>query len=109
MGAELDAEVLGDEGWDAVARSGRNRRPAGRGGASTISFMRSMTSTAQRNLSVISPKMANTMASSAHLQKTYLPVNQAAVELADEARKQGRRRIRRTGRGQKLKLSARES
>ena len=26
-------------------------------------------------------------------QKTYLPVNPAAVELADEARKRGRRRI----------------
>ena len=36
--------------------------------------------------SIISQKMANTVASSAHLQKTYLPVNQAAVELADEAR-----------------------
>lgn len=35
---------------------------------------------------MISQKMANTVASSAHLQKTYLPVNQAAVELADEAR-----------------------
>lgn len=45
------------------------------------------------DLSVISQKMANTVASSAHLQKTYLPVNQAAVELADEARKRGRRRI----------------
>ena len=46
------------------------------------------------DLSVISQKMANTIASSAHLQKTYLPINQAAVELADEARKRGRRRIR---------------
>lgn len=46
------------------------------------------------DLSVISQKMANTVASSAHLQKTYLPVNQAAVELADEARKRGRRSIR---------------
>lgn len=39
------------------------------------------------DLSVISQKMANTVASSAHLQKTYLPVNETAVELADEARK----------------------
>jgi len=46
------------------------------------------------DLSVISQKMANTIASSAHLQKTYLPINHAAVELADEARKRGRRRIR---------------
>ena len=46
------------------------------------------------DLSVISQKMANTVASLAQLQKTYLPVNEAAVELADEARKRGRWRIR---------------
>lgn len=45
------------------------------------------------DLSVISQKMANTVLASAQLQKTYLPVNPAAVELADEARKRGRRRI----------------
>ncbi len=54
------------------------------------------------DLSVISQKMANTVASSAHLQKTYLPVNQAAVELADEARKRGRRRIRENKSGPKV-------
>jgi hypothetical protein len=54
------------------------------------------------DLSVISQKMANTVASSAHLQKTYLPVNQAAVELADEARKRGRRRIRENKAGPKV-------
>lgn len=54
------------------------------------------------DLAVISQKMANTVASSAHLQKTYLPVNQAAVELADEARKRGRRRIREQKAGQKV-------
>ena len=59
--------------------------------------------------SVISQKMANTVASSAQLQKTYLPVNEAAVELADEARKRGRWRIRAIKVGKKLKLSARES
>ena len=53
--------------------------------------------------------MANTVASSAHLQKTYLPVNEAAVELADEARKRGRWRIRESRQGQTLKLSDRES
>jgi hypothetical protein len=45
------------------------------------------------DLSVISQKMANTVSASAQLQKTYLPVNRSAVELADEARKRGRRRI----------------
>jgi hypothetical protein len=45
------------------------------------------------DLSVISQKMANTVASCQQLQKTYLPVNMAAVEQADEARKRGRRRI----------------
>jgi hypothetical protein len=54
------------------------------------------------DLSVISQKMANTVASSAHLQKTYLPVNQAAVELADEARNLGRRRIRENRSGPKV-------
>jgi integrase len=54
------------------------------------------------DLSIISQKMANTVASSAHLQKTYLPVNQAAVELADEARKRGRRRIRENKSGPKV-------
>ena len=54
------------------------------------------------DLSVISQKMANTVASSAHLQKTYLPVNQAAVELADEARKRGRWRIRENKAGPKV-------
>jgi hypothetical protein len=54
------------------------------------------------DLSVISQKMANTVASSAHLQKTYLPVNHAAVELADEARKRGRRRIRENKSGPKV-------
>ena len=53
------------------------------------------------DLSVISQKMANTVASSAQLPKTYLPVNQAAVELADEARKRGRRRIRENKAGPK--------
>lgn len=46
------------------------------------------------DLSVISQKMANTVAPSAHLQRTHLPVNQAAVALANGARKLGRRRIR---------------
>lgn len=54
------------------------------------------------DLSIISQKMANTVASSAHLQKTYLPVNQAAVELADEARKRGRKRIRENRSGPKV-------
>ena len=56
------------------------------------------------DLSVISQKMANTVASPAHLQKTYLPVNQAAVELADEARKRGRRRIRENRAGPKVEI-----
>ena len=56
------------------------------------------------DLSVISQKMANTVASPAHLQKTYLLVNQAAVELADEARKRGRRRIRENRAGPKVEI-----
>ena len=52
--------------------------------------------------SVISQKMANTVASSAHLRKTCPPVNQAAVELADEARKRRRRRIRENKAGPKV-------
>ena len=54
------------------------------------------------DLSVIAQKMANTVASSAHLQKTYFPVNHATVELADEARKRGRWRIRANKAGQKV-------
>ena len=48
----------------------------------------------------ISAKMANTLSDAKQLQRTYLPINRAAVELADEARKRGRRRIleNRTGR-----------
>jgi hypothetical protein len=45
------------------------------------------------DLSVISQKMANTVASCQQLQKTYLPVNMAALEEADQTRKRGRRRI----------------
>jgi hypothetical protein len=48
-------------------------------------------------------------ASSAQFQKTYLPVNQAAVELADEARKRGRRRIQEAKAGPKVETLARES
>ena len=42
----------------------------------------------------LSAKMANTIADSKALQRTYLPVDKAAVALADEARRRGRRRIR---------------
>lgn len=41
----------------------------------------------------ISAKLANTLSDSKALQRTYLPVDRAAVDLADEARKRGRRRI----------------
>lgn len=39
-------------------------------------------------------KMANTIASARDLQLTYQPVDPAAVRMADEARKTGRRRLR---------------
>lgn len=54
------------------------------------------------DLSIISQKMANTVSASTQLQKTYLPVNQSAVELADEARKRGRRRILENKAGRKV-------
>lgn len=41
----------------------------------------------------LSAKMANTLSDSKTLQRTYLPVDKASVDLADEARKRGRRRI----------------
>lgn len=41
----------------------------------------------------LSAKMANTISDAKALQRTYLPVDQSAVGLADEARRRGRRRI----------------
>lgn len=54
------------------------------------------------DLSVISQKMANTISANSQLQKTYLPVNHSAVELADEARKRGRWRILKNKSGPKV-------
>ena len=54
------------------------------------------------DLSIIAQKMANTIGSSTELQKTYLPVNKAAVQQADEARMRGRRRIRENKAGPKV-------
>lgn len=50
----------------------------------------------------LSAKMANTLSDSKALQRTYLPVDKATVELADEARKRGRWRIRKNKSGPKV-------
>lgn len=50
----------------------------------------------------ISAKMANTLSDSKQLQRTYLPVDRAAVELADEARTRDRRRILENRSGRKV-------
>jgi hypothetical protein len=42
----------------------------------------------------VSAKMANTIAASSNLRKTYNPVNLVSVRRADEARRAGRRRLR---------------
>lgn len=47
--------------------------------------------------SAVSAKMGNSIDQSSELQRTYYPVSRAAVALADEARKVGRRRIRENG------------
>lgn len=47
--------------------------------------------------SAVASKMANSIDQSRELQRTYNPVNKAAVNLADEARKRGRRAIRENG------------
>ena len=50
----------------------------------------------------LSAKMANTIADSKALQKTYMPVSRAAVDVADEARRRGRRRILENRSGRKV-------
>ncbi len=45
------------------------------------------------DVGAISAKLANSLSASQQLHKAYLPVNRAAVGIADEARKLGRRRI----------------
>jgi hypothetical protein len=50
----------------------------------------------------LSAKMANTLSDSKALQRTYLPVDRAAVDLADEARRRGRRRILENNPGRKV-------
>lgn len=45
------------------------------------------------DVGVISAKLANSLSASQQLHKAYLPVDRAAVGIADEARKLGRRRI----------------
>lgn len=47
--------------------------------------------------SAVASKMANSIDQSRELQRTYNPVNKAAVNLADEARRRGRRAIRENG------------
>jgi integrase len=54
--------------------------------------------------SALSAKMANTIADSKELQRTYLPVDRAAVDLADEARLRGRRRILANKSGSKVEF-----
>lgn len=50
----------------------------------------------------LSAKLANTISDSKALQRTYLPVDRATVDLADEARKRGRRRIAENKQGRKV-------
>ena len=50
----------------------------------------------------LSAKMANTISDLKALQRTYLPVDKATVDLADEARKRGRWRIRENKSGRKV-------
>jgi len=45
------------------------------------------------SVEAIAAKMANSIDQNRKLQKTYMPVNAAAVRAADEARKVGRRRL----------------
>ena len=45
------------------------------------------------SVEAIAAKMANSIDQNRKLQKTYMPVNIAAVRAADEARKVGRRRL----------------
>lgn len=52
--------------------------------------------------SALSAKMANTLSDSKALQRAYLPVDKATVDLADEARKRGRRRILENKSGRKV-------
>jgi hypothetical protein len=53
----------------------------------------------------LAAKMANTINSSRELQRTYLPVDRASVERADDARRRGRARLReRTNPGEKSEL-----
>ena len=50
----------------------------------------------------LSSKMANTISDSKSIQKAYLPVNKETVEIADEARRRGRRRILENKSGRKV-------
>ena len=61
------------------------------------------------DLSVISQKMANTVASSQALQKTYLPVNRGQSRWRTRPENAAAGESGRTRQGQKLKLSVRES
>ena len=56
------------------------------------------------NPAALAGKMANTIDQNKELQGTYLPHNTTLVRLADDARAIGRRRLRGTDQGQKLKL-----
>jgi len=83
---------------NCLARDFRNiRKPVVAGDKRQLHDMRRTGAVEARSggadLSIISQKMANTVGSSARLQKMHLPVNLASVELADEARTRGRRRI----------------
>lgn len=46
------------------------------------------------SVAAMASKMANTINQAADLQRTYFPVNKAAVDQVDEARKRGRRALR---------------
>jgi hypothetical protein len=54
----------------------------------------------------LAAKMANTIDQARELQRTYLPVDPASVERADDARRRGRHRLRqRTNTDKKSELS----
>jgi hypothetical protein len=58
----------------------------------------------------LAAKMANTIDQSRELQRTYIPVDPASVERADQARRRGRARLRdRTNGGKKSELALKPS
>jgi hypothetical protein len=64
-------------------------------------------STGEGSLSMRATKMANSIDTSAELQRIYLPVNVAAVRAADAAWKLGQQRIHENNRSRIRKAPAR--